>query len=123
MKTARDSQHDVIEILEQRKVWFQPYWISNVIAVEEAPQDLILELAAREDVAEIRSDKVFKVKLEKPEFVNSENTANGFQRTPEWNVKQVKAPEAWAKGFTGTNYNFIFTIRQRIYSRFSRYRS
>lgn len=101
MKIAEESQKEVIQILKRRNVWFKSYWISNVIAVEEAPLDLILELAAREDVAEIRSDRVFKVELEKPEAIFSGNITSGTQQSPEWNIKFVKAPEAWAKGFTG----------------------
>lgn len=107
MKTAHESQQEVIKILKQRNVWFKPYWISNVIAVEAAPLDLIFELASRDDVAEIRSDKAFKVELEKPDHVYPiGKEEHGIYQTPEWNIKQIKAPEAWAKGFTGL-LNFV----------------
>jgi hypothetical protein len=68
MSTAEQSQREVIQILKSKNVWFKPYWISNVIAVENAPLDLISELAQRDDVKEIRSDRAFKVDLEQADI-------------------------------------------------------
>lgn len=64
MSTAQKSQTGVIQILKSKNLWFKPYWITNVIAVENAPFELIAELAQRDDVKEIRSDRAFKVELE-----------------------------------------------------------
>lgn len=55
-------------------MWFKPYWISNVIAVENAPLDLIMELSQRDDVKEIRSDRPFKVDLEEPVVIFNEDS-------------------------------------------------
>lgn len=69
-----------------------PLWIFNGLAVT-APRDVILEIAARPDVAHISLDEVI---LASPRF----------SQTPEAgaigeNLALIGVPEAWARGITG----------------------
>ncbi|MEK7786594.1 MAG: S8 family serine peptidase [Chloroflexota bacterium] len=71
-----------------------PLWIFNGLAVT-APLDVILEIAARPDVAHILLDEVI---LASPRFSQTPDANAGAAGE---NLTLIGAPEAWARGITG----------------------
>ncbi|GAA2156293.1 MULTISPECIES: S8 family serine peptidase [Glycomyces] len=101
---AEESQAGVIAALEDAGADYESFWGSSTVKVT-ADQDLLEELASRDDIAEI---------LEAPEHrparpVGAEAAAGESwteqaapeQAGPGWNLDQIQAPDVWAEGFTG----------------------
>ncbi len=65
-------------------------WAINSLAVE-APPRIVVELAARDDVAAVRLDAT--VTFAPPEVRTAAE--------PEWNIAMIGAPDLWARGHTG----------------------
>ena len=98
LRQAADStQSPVRAQLDALGVEYRVYWIANLIAVK-GNRAVVDALAARSDVAEIESDRAFRVELPKPEgSPETFRVSTGIA----WNVSQVNAPALWAKGYTG----------------------
>lgn len=85
MKVAQRSQKGIIQLLKTRNIPFKSYWISNIIVIDKAPIRLINELSQRDDVKEIRSNRVFKANL--GDIV--ESSSKTPRSTIEWNIEKV----------------------------------
>ena len=91
---ADAEQRSIVALLARRRqqglvTSIRPFWIFNGLHVVAQPS-VIAELAARSDVAEIRSNAVVQ---------GPAATATG--PVPEWNVARVNAPALWAMGQRG----------------------
>lgn len=71
----------------------QSFWIFNGFALT-ADESVIRELAARDDVLEVRFDD----EIPPPPHPSAAGPASG---TDEWNIAMIHAPETWALGFNG----------------------
>lgn len=98
-EVADRSQRNIIEYLKSENVEFYPFWISNTIIVKNVSKEIFTNLIFRDEIDRIEG--VFPIKLEdtKPRVLNDSEVQKMVG--PEWNVLQVKAPEAWRKGITG----------------------
>jgi subtilase family serine protease len=84
-------QHE--DAAEARNV--KPLWVVNAIALE-ATEKVIRKLAKRPDVREVRLDR--EIPAPKPRA--TVRTKSGTP--PAWNLEQIRAPQTWALGYTGT---------------------
>jgi bacillopeptidase F len=90
---ADKTQKDLIKFLNDKKAKKDlSLWIFNGLAAT-VPADLILELARRPEVDEVRLD--FAITLSEP--------IPATAATPEWNIDAIRAPQLWNLGFTGQN--------------------
>jgi hypothetical protein len=87
--TAQTSQAELRELLENRGVAYQSFWITNAIRVT-APKAMMQELAARPEVKRIVSDGVYFIPPPLPG--ETQPRPQGI----EWNIDRVRTPEAWA---------------------------
>lgn len=80
----------------------RPYWIVNMLAVE-GTRALVESLADREDVRAIESDRPFHVPMERPQTVAAAPViaSGSLIASTEANLVKIRAPEVWARGFTG----------------------
>ena len=94
---AQGSQAPVRALLDQRGVAYQPFYIVNMIKVS-GDRALMLELAARADVARVDANPSVRISLPVATRVDADGAnPSGI----EWNVSRVKAPDVWALGFRG----------------------
>ncbi|HOV85668.1 MAG TPA: S8 family serine peptidase [Syntrophobacteraceae bacterium] len=96
---ARTSQQNLLGYLETqaalgRVVAFKSFFIVNAIRVE-AGEEVLMELAEREDVDHIEAIKAIPVP--KP-VVQPERRTEGI----EWGVDKIRAPELWNEGVNGS---------------------
>ena len=87
-----------LDLLAERRIPHRAYWIANMIRVR-GDRRLVEELAEREDVFHIYANP--RVRLDGPV---ASSPAGPFPSSPdaiEWGVNKVRAPQAWALGFTG----------------------
>jgi subtilase family serine protease/subtilisin family serine protease len=74
----------------------QPLWVVNAIALE-ASETTIRKLASRPDVREVRADK--SIPAPKPRATMKPKSGGA---PPAWNLEQIRAPQVWALGHSGT---------------------
>ncbi len=92
------SQRDVRAYLQKAGIEYISYWAANAIAIEGDYQ-LVERLAGFPDVRLIEPDRSFKVELEETQVIPLGIMAPaGIEN----NLVQVRAPEVWARGKTGT---------------------
>ena len=96
---AGRTQGPILGRLKQLGIPYQSFYIVNMIKVT-GDRNLMEELAAREDVARIDANPLVKNALPDAAGKPTDFRAQGI----EWNVAQVKAPDVWALGYTGTGY-------------------
>jgi serine protease AprX len=93
--TAQGSQGPLLAELQARGVEHLAFYIVNAVWVK-GDRALVLELAARPDVARIEGNPVIRNVLPQPEPPATE-TPNVIEP----GISYVKAPQVWALGFTG----------------------
>lgn len=95
-EVANRTQSPILALLQQRGIPYQSFWIANMIKVTGG-RDLLEELAARDDVAQIDANPYVRSAIPVP--------ANGVESSQpagiEWNVTKVNAPKVWKLGFKG----------------------
>lgn len=89
LSTARSSQSSLVQALKDKGVTHKPFWIANTVKVT-ADEATIAELAKRSDVAKIVDDRIFRIPEPQP------GAAEAIINTIEWNIENVRAPEAWS---------------------------
>ncbi len=95
--TALRSQAAVRAELNGAGVDFRPFYVANMIALR-GDRDLLMQLAARPEVARIVANPSVRQELPEPEPDAFRSQAlEGI----EWNIRQVNADEVWALGYTG----------------------
>lgn len=90
---ARSAQAGLIPLLEARGVQYRPFYIVNAVAAH-GDRALLVEVAARPEVARIVADPWVQVPLPEPAV------AQGPTGT-EWNIDRVGASSVWTLGFRG----------------------
>jgi serine protease AprX len=93
--TAARTQGPLLALLNGKGVQHRPYWVANMIWVRGGLA-LVEELARRDDVAHVYANP--SLRFHEP--VEQDETALAPDAI-EWGVARVRAPEAWAAGFTG----------------------
>jgi subtilisin family serine protease len=93
--TADRSQAEVIVYLLVKGLKFESFWINNSVFVWGGTPEIVAELAARPDVAELRANHVYPL----PDITPEERPQVG--EVIEWNILRVNAPSVWAQGYTG----------------------
>jgi len=90
--------------LTRRGVAFEALWIINALAVKNADQSLLRELAARPDVRQIDLDAKFsgvEGKMQNPAWSAYRKPFVFSPQTVTWGVDRVNAPLVWAMGYRG----------------------
>lgn len=87
--TARTSQSSLVSFLDARGIAYKPYWIVNAVKVT-ADDATITEIQRRSDVARVFDE--FTLTIPEP----SPGAAQQAIEAVEWNIANVRAPEAWA---------------------------
>ena len=91
------TQAPIVALLDRMGATYRSHWLVNLLRVTGG-RDVAMALAARADIERIVPDVRTKsiILPDQPARVSTE--APG---TVEWNVSRVRAPRAWAQGFTG----------------------
>jgi subtilisin family serine protease len=92
---ANRDQAAIRAFLNARSADFKVFWINNSLYVRDAGPALVQALAARDDVAYLRADRI--TTLHAPAAGSNEARV----ATAEWGVDRVGAPQLWANGITG----------------------
>ena len=87
-ETARESQAGLRRLLDNRKVDYTPFWISNTIKVT-GDAKLLGQIAGRADVTRIEADEPIKL----PKLIRSQRLDE--VNAVEWNIDRVNAPRVW----------------------------
>jgi len=95
---AQTTQPAVTARLQRLGVPYRSFTLVNALALR-ADRALVLELAARPDVAAVVSDRAFAVTLEEPQASGPLACPSGGT---EWNVSWVGADAVWNQGTTGS---------------------
>src|SRR6266508_2165096 len=95
---AERTQAGLRSFLDSRGVGYQSYWAANMLIVS-GNQSLVEQLAARDDVARIDSNRPARW-IEDPVAASS-SAGSSSPDVVEWGVQNVNAPAVWAMGFTG----------------------
>jgi bacillopeptidase F len=101
MKTLQEnakSQKPLKKLLKQKNFKFTSFWISNLIFVKDATEELIFTLGKRKEVQFMEVNKSFKVDLGIP-LAGNAHLQNISE--PEWNIKWIKGDQVWNRGFEG----------------------
>ena len=95
--TAAEAQKDLLSWLRTVPVEeVKPLWLVSRVALH-APRSVILDLAARDDVATVWFDDTFRLDLVRPS-----RAARAATDGPTWNIDRIQADSCWADGFDGT---------------------
>ncbi len=92
-EVANRTQAPILDMLRARGLAHRPFWLANMIWVR-GDRAAIQALSQRDDVSRILANP--GMRLQEPE--RSAEAASG---TVEWNITKVRAPDAWALGYTG----------------------
>ncbi len=96
-ETAAGTQGPLIDRLRQLGARYQPFFIVNAIAVT-GNRSLVIELAARPDVARVEGNPRVRVPLPRPDMTFPPPLRPD---TVETGIAWSHAPQVWALGFTG----------------------
>ena len=93
--TANATQGPILNLLRQRGIPYQSFFIVNMIKVT-GDRSLMETLASRDDVASIDANPMVHTALPSP-------TGHDSTLSPgiEWNIQRVHAPDVWALGYRG----------------------
>jgi subtilisin family serine protease len=97
---AQQSQAPIKAVLNAQNIDFQSFWIVNTLYAQGNRQ-LIEQLAAREDVAQIVSNP--KAKHELPQLQDPIPLETRLAPQIAWGVQKIKADSVWALGYKGNN--------------------
>ncbi|HMU03410.1 MAG TPA: hypothetical protein PJ990_07285, partial [Saprospiraceae bacterium] len=93
---AKKTQIEVTDFLKSKGKNFRSFYIVNMVSLS-ADLKLINELASLSSVKNIIRDGNFMI--HEPVI----DRTVGQNRSIEWNISKIKAPEVWALGYTGQN--------------------
>ncbi len=91
------SQAGLVAFLEKAQSMgqvesFEPFWITNMVAVT-SDKATLEKIAARPEVEAIYEDE--KVHLIKSDIVTIEESVETLSGAPEWNIERIGAPAVW----------------------------
>jgi serine protease AprX len=88
---ALNTQGPLLDFLKKKGVEYRSYYISNSVAVENAPKSLIAELSQRKEILSIElNPKLFLLEVNESQTIQNENNSN----IPD-NLKAVSADRVW----------------------------
>lgn len=97
---AKGTQSEVASLLAQESAGLftkqQSFWLTNQIYIEGATFELVEKLAGLPSIAEISEEEVIQL-----EPITVQNTTSVGTLANEYGVTRIRAPEVWARGFTG----------------------
>lgn len=96
---AEVSQRALRERLSAAGVRFRPHFLVNMIEVE-APRSVAVELARRGDVASLAANPEVR-RPDLPTAPAQKDISPRSAMTVEPNLELIRAPQVWARGFTG----------------------
>jgi len=99
MSIANQQQKEVIAMTKKMGLRYTSFWVTNCVAIYNAPEKFIELLAERDDIRLIMTNREFKVPLLPEEKENK--LAQDKKEAVEWNVKWIKADKVWAEGYKG----------------------
>ncbi len=104
MAKAQQSQASLLEWLSARGIEHRSFYIVNAVWVK-AKRDVMLEIAARSDVARIEGNPRIR-NIDPPKITEEEMQAAiesviAAPQAVEPGVSYIRAPEVWSQGFTG----------------------
>ncbi|MFE7505154.1 S8 family serine peptidase [Promicromonospora sp. NPDC057488] len=100
LATAQAAQKDAVAELEKSGIEYTSYWATNAILVEDASLGLATDLAADNEVLEIRPTAHYEAP-EPVEVVDAADVAPSAAGTPTWGITAINADDMWNRGFTG----------------------
>ncbi|GAA2243921.1 hypothetical protein GCM10010413_53730 [Promicromonospora sukumoe] len=98
--TAEAAQKDAVAELEKSGTEYTSYWATNAILVEDGSLGLATDLAADNQVLEIRPTAHYAA----PEPVEAADPADAAALAvgaPTWGISAINADDMWNQGFTG----------------------
>ena len=96
---ARRSQAPLVAYLRARGVPYQAFYLVNMVRVR-GDRELLLELAARSDVARLEANPRVRADLPLPSASGSGGSVQAEEGVP-WGIERVRADEVWAMGIRG----------------------
>jgi len=96
---ARRSQAPLVAYLRARGVPYQAFYLVNMVKVR-GDRELLLELAARSDVARLEANPRVRADLPLPSASGSGVGAQAEESVP-WGIERVRADDVWAMGIRG----------------------
>jgi subtilisin family serine protease len=90
---ASQTQGPLIAFLKARNAAYRSFWIQNMVRIW-GDKDLLLEVAARSDVAEIIYEYPAVLDVGQPGVESASEAI-------EWNILRVNADDVWGMGVTG----------------------
>lgn len=96
---ATSEQKRLISYLKFNNISFHSYWISNSIYLNSVNKDALLFMTKLDEIESIRYDKIISYLP----YIDHGIIPKNDIKEVEWNVAWVNAPNAWTKGFTGSN--------------------
>ncbi|REJ04846.1 peptidase S8 [Microbacterium bovistercoris] len=94
--TAANTQRPLRNFLDKNDVEYQPYWIANAIRATSSDVELIEDLAARKDVAEILPERRYAI--DDTVVASATESAAVTADTPvEWGISDIKADQVWSQ--------------------------
>ncbi|MFE6733869.1 S8 family serine peptidase [Microbacterium sp. NPDC057650] len=94
--TAANTQRPLRNYLDKNGVDYEPYWITNAIRATSSDVDLIEDLAARKDVAEIIPEQSYT--LDDTVVEGTTSAAAVTADAPvEWGISDIKADQVWSQ--------------------------
>lgn len=94
-KKAKETQTEIIEILNENKIRFRSYYIVNMISAS-CKMEMIKKLSLRNDVECIIEDGKFTMLPTPERDINQQS-----DRAPVWGINKIGAPSVWAMGYNG----------------------
>ena len=123
--TAARSQERAVRLLREKNAAVNGLFLVNALAVQKADAALIRELAQMNEVKWVGADPWVQFEGS----VETTAAAPAAERgTVEWGVQRIKAPDVWAKGYTGqgitiggadTGYDWLHPTLQPHYRGYS----
>lgn len=107
---SEKAQKNLKAHLEEKNVPYKSYWINNKVVIPKADFSLVRSLSVKTSingVARIEKvpDSVYPTLEEKssktPRFIGPQNHSNNKADFTAWHISRIRAPEAWAQGYTG----------------------
>lgn len=100
LATAEATQKDAVAELEKSGAEYTSYWATNAILVEDGSLGLATDLAADNEVLEIRPTAHYEAP-EPVAVVDEADVTPSAAGTPTWGVTAINADDMWNQGFTG----------------------
>ncbi|WP_084734614.1 S8 family serine peptidase [Actinophytocola xinjiangensis] len=93
VRTARDSQRDLVADLTERGADVEPFWIANRVLVRDGDRPTLDAVLAQDGVAEIQADEPVAL----PVPVRATERADVRAGAVEWGIDNIRADRVWSE--------------------------